>query len=126
MEVIHDVDRPDVNGVAPKMQAIADQAKETLKGLLPHLQIVATDNLGSSVTFRGSFDPKEEWSNKIFMNSKHFIIHFFLAKGKRYYEEGDKVKIEFSTGSDVSNFRGSTTTPEKAIERIRKWIVDNQ
>ena len=72
-EIVYDIDRPDVNGVPPKMQAIRDQVAEALEGFVPVLSVKTDDNLCSSVIVRGAFNPKEEWYNGIFQNGLYFI-----------------------------------------------------
>lgn len=107
----------------PRMQAIADQLTQAISGLTPHLVVRCDDNLMSNVTLRGSLDPKDAWTNGIWENSRYFRFDIEPAKGQRYYAGGEvEVALEQSYG--VPKFRRSTTTPEKAIERIVKWIKD--
>ena len=125
-EVVHDIDRPDVNGVAPKMQAICDQAKTQLAGLVPHLTIRTSDNLGSNVMIAGSFDARETWNNGIFENSRYFRISINPSGNSRYYAEGEKVSVEmFGLGYKIGakNMRKYTGTPEKCIGKIAEWIA---
>lgn len=122
---IQSVDRPDVNGVAPKMQAIADKAREKVDGLVPFMRVSTDDNIMSSVSVRGSFDGPESWSNKIFENSRYFRFSIVPAKGARYYEGGN-VKVELSVKSHKIDrkFRAYTGAPDKVIEKIVKWISE--
>jgi hypothetical protein len=86
--IVNDIDRPDVNGVKPKMQEICDLAKKELAGIVPYLNITTDDNLCSNVSIQGSFDPKDSWENGIFHNGRYFII-FIHAEKKRYYVPGE-------------------------------------
>jgi hypothetical protein len=117
---VHDVDRPDVGGVAPKMLAICEATKEALQA--PWLQILTDDNLCSSVTIKGSLEPKSEWQSGIWMNSRYFMFFIHAEKGKRYYEDGDRVSVELHTCHGVNKFRKYTATPEKVIAKLKTWI----
>lgn len=127
MTVVHDIDRPDVGGVPPKMQAIRDEVAEALEGLAPVLRITTNDNLMSSVSVWGSLDEKETWTNSIYENSRHFRFAIVPQKGRRYYQEADE-KITVELGSShyklyqAKPFRKGTTTVDKAIQRIRDWV----
>lgn len=120
--IVHDVDRPDVNGTPPKMQAIRDNAAKVLTA--PCLVAHTDDNLMSCVIIRGSLDQREDWPSGIFENSRYFRFMLSPAKHRRYYDEGDKVTVELCRKSHklAVPFRKSTTTPDKAIERIREWL----
>lgn len=121
--VVHDIDRPDVGGVPPKMQAIAEQVKEALAGLVPYLTVGTNDNLMSSVSIRGSFDARETWTNGIWENSRNFRFSIVPMNGKRYYDAADdKVTVELEQGRRVGKFRKSTATVAKVIERIKAFI----
>lgn len=121
--VVHDIDRPDVGGVPPKMQAIAEQVKEALAGLAPYLTVSTNDNLMSSVSIRGSFDARETWTNGIWENSRNFRFSIVPMNGKRYYDAADeKVTVELEQGHRVGKFRKSTATVAKVIERIKAFI----
>ncbi len=131
--IVQDIDRPDVNGTLPKMQAICDLTKTALAGLVPFLNITTDDNLCSGVTIRGAFEPKEQWANGIFHNAHYFIIQINPMKEKRYYDPADpKVTIEIISGqrtyrnsdNTANTFIKYTGTVEKCIERIKKWIVN--
>jgi len=128
MEIIHDVDRPDVDGVPPKMQAICDQTKEALAGMAPILQVTTNDNLMSSVMVRGSLDPKEDWANNIFENSRYFIFMLCPMKGKRYYDPEDpKITVEtVNTKYNLPNLRKYTGPIDKAIGKIKSWLENNK
>ncbi len=121
---VQDIDRPDVNGNLPKMHAIAEAIKPKLSGLAPYIKVACDDNFLSSVSIRGSFTPVEEWTNKIYYNSKHFRFTITTAKGKRYYEEGDQLTIELNTKDHTitKKFRKYIGTPEKVIAKIIDWI----
>ena len=131
MSVVHDIDRPDVNGVPPKMQAICEQTKKLLEGKIPHLSIETNDNICSSVYIHGTFDPKENWVNGIFQNGLYFIISISPENGKRYYEEGMKVTVELDTASykvtdKVGKMRKYTGPVDKVLEKIVKWLQSYQ
>jgi len=120
---VHDVDRPDVGGVAPKMQAICKATTEALQA--PWLQIRTDDNICSSVTIKGSLEPKSEWQGGIWHNSRYFMFFISPEKGKRYYEDGDKVTAELHNCHGVNKFRKYTSTPENVIAKIQTWIESN-
>lgn len=122
MPIVNDVDRPDVNGVPPKMLAICEATKEALNGLVPYLSVTTNDNLGSSVCIRGALEPKEEWPNGIFQNATYFIVFIWPFKGKRYYEEGEKVTLELSSGWKVPKLRKYSAAPEKVVGKLKDWI----
>ncbi len=118
-QIMIDLDRPKTT---PKMQDIADDAREALQA--PYMRVSADDNICSSVFIRGSFDT--EWSNGIFQNSRYFSFLIFAENGKRYYGPGEKVTIELSASSyKVGKFRKYTGPPEKCIAKIAKWITEN-
>ncbi len=134
-EVVQDVDRPDTNQ-KPKMWELGQQLVKALEGVeVPYLTVSTDDNLMSSIWVVGSFDKKESWEYGIFENSKGFRISIIPEKGKRYYTPGDRVTVEWSYIGyfrDSNGFhvlthpRKSTTTPEKAFEKIRKWLCTPQ
>jgi len=131
MTVVLDIDRPDVDGVPPKMKAICDHVREALKelaenGTTPVLSISTDDNIMSSVYIAGSFDPREKWANGIFENSRYFKFFIRTEKDRRYYEEGLKVCISGGGCYKIKNkFRKSTSTPEKVTERLKNWIIES-
>ncbi len=97
MQVIQDIDRPDTNGVQPKMYAIESLAfqelytdPETFADLLPSLHIECSDNLLSSVIITGSFDPRQSWSGGYWENSHYFQFFITAKDGKRYYSLGSR------------------------------------
>ena len=127
MSVVQDLSRPDVDGVAPKMQAIRDQTAKALHGLAPILNVTTDDNLGSSVCVRGSFttDP----TNGIWQNGLCFILWIEPPKGKRYYDEGDKVTLSLSNCNyQLTNpkLRKYTGPIDKVIAKLAEWIKNNQ
>ena len=128
MNVVEDIDRPDILKQKPKMQKICDDCKTELDQIVPYLSIHTDDNLMSSITIRGTFDDKSEWSYGIFHNGEYFIIHITPEKGKRYYTDGEKVTLEqISTSHKLktSNIRKYTATPEKVIAKLKAWIMGN-
>lgn len=122
---MQDVDRPDVKGNPPKMARIHEMVRTALVGHcnLGYVNVTCDDNLCSTVWVRGSFDAKETWSNGIIENSRYFLVS--LSCANRYYTEGDKVILQFSTGWAVTKLRKYTGTPEKCIEKLLAWIKDN-
>ncbi len=115
-----DLDRPKTT---PKMQTIADIAREALQA--PFMRVSTDDVMCSSVLVRGSFDTDTEWSNGIFQNSRYFAFSIFAKKGKRYYAPGEKVTVELISSYKLGKFRKYTGTPEKCITRIEAWIAEN-
>jgi len=125
--VVQDIGRPDVSGVAPKMQAIRDQTASALQGLAPDLKVSTDDNLCSSVYVRGSFttDP----TNGIWQNGLYFQVFISPPKGKRYYSEGDKVTLELSTASyqlKNNKLRKYTGPIDNVLVKLSAWIQSNQ
>ena len=117
--VVQDIDRPDVNGTAPKMAPVRDRIDVALSGIVPVLRVSTDDNIMSSVSVRGSLDPRDEWANGIEENSRHFRFSIVPQKGARYYTEGDdKVTVELATVHGklgrAKKFRKRTTTIDKA------------
>jgi hypothetical protein len=129
MQVIQDIDRPDVNGTQPKMYLVAsDIFSELYTDLVPHLNIECNDNLLSSVIITGSFDPRKSWSGGYWENSHYFQFFITAKDGKRYYEAGQPVTVELNRKSYkiAAKFRKFTGTPEKAIAKIKSWIIANK
>jgi hypothetical protein len=130
---VTDIDRPDVNGVQPKMYAIESLAFEELytdvfgDRLIPYMNIDCNDNLMSNIDIIGSFDDRRDWLNGIRENSHYFRFSIKPAQG-RYYEAGQPVTAELYLKSYeiASRFRKYTGTPEKAIAKIKQWILDNR
>ena len=125
--MIEDIGRPDIGNTPAKMIGIRDEMRTALSGItLDCLNVNADDNLMSSVDIRGSFDPRDSWPNRIFMNSRWFMFSIVPAKGVRYYdpqtETNVTVRLDNSSHKISRKFRKGTTTPAKAIERIREWI----
>lgn len=105
----------------PSMQTIANNAKQTLENLVPYLSVITSDNLGASVSIRGSFDKKETWNNGIFYNSKHF--RFDIQPKTKLYNENDQVSVTLETKHhNLPKFRKFTGTPEMCIDKIHQWI----
>ena len=123
--MIEDIDRPDIGNTPAKMIGVADEMRTALDGItLDCLKVTTDDNIMSSVDIRGSLDPRDSWANGIFMNSRWFMFSIVPAKGARYYdpETETKVTVALDNCGKVGKFRKGTTTPAKAIERIREWI----
>ena len=126
---VQDVDRPDVNGTPPKMQAIAYQIGQAVERMTPCIKVKTSDNICSSVSIRGTIDPKSDWANGIFENGLYFNISVGPEKGKRYYEEGDKLTLELYSASyklKKSKLRKYTGPLEKVIAKLVAWINSNQ
>lgn len=126
MTVVRDVDHPDVDGVTPKMQAIATACEAALNA--EYLNITTDDNLCSSVCVKGALDSKDKWSGGIWQNGLWFMFWINPEKGQRYYEPGMKVTVELHVVSyklEVK-FRKSTTTSDKVVDKIAKWIEDTE
>ena len=126
---VTDIDRPDVNGVQPKMYEVESLAfAELYTDLIPSLHIKADDNLSSSVIISGSFDPRELWGGGYWENSHYFQFFITAKDGKRYYEAGQPVTVEQTRRHwEIKNkFRKYTGTPEKAIAKIKSWILENR
>jgi len=125
--MIQDIDRPDVNGVPPKMLAISETAKKTLEGITPYLSISTDDNLMSSVSLRGTLEPREQWSNGIFHNASYFIASIVPMNGKRYYDAAhDKVTIYVSSSNRMSKFRKYTGHVDKCLTKFKDWVETNR
>ena len=123
METVCDINRLDVNGVAPKMQRIADQLQKAIKGKLPYIKVKCDDNMVSSVTLRCSLDAPQTWNYGIYENSRYFRFSLTPQQGKRYYNEGENVMVTLKRSYKITKkFRTSITPPEKAIERIVAFI----
>ena len=89
--VVTDIDFDET--ATPRMQAIRDQLAKALDGLCPVMGIKTDDNIMSSVIISGSLDPREEWANGIYENSRYFRL-MLSSKGSRYYEEGNQIVVE--------------------------------
>jgi len=128
VEIVQDIDRPDVGGVAPKMDALALKARSLLSAA--YLVITASDNLVSSVHIRGAFNTKDKWTNGIFQNGLYFQMFIWPEKGKRYFSPDDtRVTVELSNCShELKNpkFRKYTGKIDRAIEKIAVWMKSNE
>lgn len=121
MDNVRDNSKNDIDN-HPKMYKVAQIAKKQLSATI--LDVRTNDSIMSSVHIQGSHDPKDTWPNGIMDNSRCF--RFMITPFKqRYYTEGNKVQVELITHCYriVEKFRKSTTTPEKAIQRIADWIT---
>ena len=119
--VVNDIDRPDVNGVPPKMQAVADKVKAELAGSLPFLTVQTDDNLCSSVIVRGAKEKPEDWPFKIFHNASYFILRIYPPS--RYYTEGQNVTVEVTSSSKLPKLRKYTGSPDKVIAKVKAWVA---
>jgi len=119
--MIHDIRRPDVNGVPPKMEAIKSMAKTSLP---KNLTIFTDDNLCSNVTIKGVFGEVQP----IWMNSLYFIFHISPAHNKRYYEVNDKTTVELISKSYkiLHKFRKYSGDPANCIQKIKDWLNKNE
>jgi hypothetical protein len=127
-DVVQDIDRPDVNGVAPKMQAICEVVRKTLDGTVGWLSVSTDDNIMSSVWIQGTLENREEWKYGIFHNASHFLIRIMPANGKRYYDATDeKVTLELCTRSrKLSALRKYTGPKEKVIAKLKAWVISQK
>jgi hypothetical protein len=92
----------------------AIQIKELLRDHFPYVDVTFSTLGGTakaSILIRLSMDPKEEWANNIFHNSRY--AHFSLHPGS---------KLEQFSRSRTSKFRKCTIkSVEHAAEKIIKW-----
>lgn len=118
--IVQDIDRPDINGIPPKMQAISELMKEKLSA--PYLRIQCSDNLCSSVMISGALVTKEEFPNGILQNAPFFMIQ--IRPATRYYTEGQEVSAEmFCRHYKLPKMRKYTSSsPEKVAKKIQEWI----
>ena len=129
MQVITDINRPDVNGQQPKMYAIESLAlAERYTDLIPYIRIDCDDNILSCVSIKGSFDQRPTWKEGIWENSEYFGFLISDKEGKRYYIAGEPVTVELMVKSHkiAAKFRTFTGTPEKAIAKVKQWLLDNR
>lgn len=108
-----------------KMATVAEKVEKALAGKAPHLNVKAADGIMSCVSVTGSFDAKETWENNIFHNSRYFIVHVTPANGKRWYDEAADANVTLeavSLGHKVAKLRKFTGAPDKAVEKLVKWI----
>lgn len=120
MSAVIDTQRPDVNGIPSKMQAICDEVKKSLEGSLPFLVISTSDFLGSSVYICGATTTKEEWSNGILENATYCKM-FIKPKSGRYYHPDDALTVEVISGN-CPKFRKYTGTLDKVIGKVKTFI----
>lgn len=76
----------------PALQKLADKIRKEAAGIFPYLMISVESGLGDSVFIKGSFQPKEKWSNGIFQNSDWF--HMWIHSIRRNYIEGDTMEFD--------------------------------
>jgi hypothetical protein len=106
-----------------RMQAIYEAISQELDGLTSYIVFSCDDNIMSSVWIRGTKEPRTEWAHGIFYNATGFQFMISAAKGKRYYDEGDKLTVELTyKGTNTPPFRKYTGPVEKVIARIKAWI----
>ena len=110
------------NVAGSRMHTVCDLAIEKLSAAFMHVR--TNDNIMSSVIIQGSHTKREDWVSGIYHNSKSFLFMITPAKGKRYYEPGENITVDLHNChyANKTKFRKSTTTPEKAIQRIQDWI----
>jgi hypothetical protein len=121
--MIQDISRPDVGGIPPKMQALAERVAKEVGGLTPWMRVTTDDNFCSSIFIRGSYQLKEQWANGIFENSDYFLIK--LAPKTRYYSEGQEIGMEMVTSHGVAKMRRYHGPVDKVLEKVIKWIKSN-
>jgi hypothetical protein len=128
--MVFDIHRPDVNGAPPKMQSLVALFSNPDLEKIPYYRVRTDDNILSSIIIFGSFDPAESWVNKIYENSRYFRFTVYSEKGKRYYTEGESVRIELLTfGHKLKTFEGFkkfrkyTGAPEQCADKLKKWLI---
>lgn len=126
-DIVVDIDRPDVNGIEPKMHDINIAVEAAVGNLVPFINLSCDDKLMSSIYIRGSFNAKENWNSRYWENSEYFRFSIEPEKNKRYYTKGEKVMVELRGKSHkiANSFRKFTGSPEKVIARIKEWILSN-
>jgi hypothetical protein len=90
-----------------------EQTIQKLGSIFPHIGFSHNNNLGESISFHLSLEPKEKWSNGIFHNSNYmiFMIHA---------DENKLTMIGNGTKSD--NFRKCKVKSfERALEKIADY-----
>jgi len=125
MSVAIDLNRPDVNGIAPRMQSIRDQIASELDGMLPYLTVSTDDNFCSSITIRGTKEPREQWGYGYFENASCFLISIAPANDKRYYTDGDKLSVDVICSRNWSKFRKYSGDANKIAAKVKSWILTN-
>ena len=121
MDCVQDIDRPDVGKVA-KMAGVADLVRVVLDGLVPELSVKADDNFCSSVSVSGSLDPRENWANGIFQNSRYFRFSITAAKGARYYDGGPVCAELNCSGCGMPKFRKYTGPVDKVAKKLAAYL----
>lgn len=113
-----------------KMADIAENLAKTFltesgeNDIIPFVKVACSDNICSAVLLSGSFDEYKTWQNGIFHNSRYFLINIFPSPKQRYYSGGN-VSVEMSSSHGVGKFRtANNISPEKAIAKIQKWIIE--
>lgn len=106
----------------PRMKAIGVEARTRLESLAPYMAFKTDDNLMSSVLISGSFDPKDDWANGIYENSRYFRFHITPHNKQRWYNDGEPVCVELIQGYNVPKFRKYTGPANKVLDKIEAWI----
>lgn len=123
-EIVHDIDRPDVNGTPARMAPLV-AIFEPIKALVPVCTVHADDNIMSGLSIRGSFDKREDWANGILQNSRYFVIEISPSMGRRYYSEGQPVTVSLLSNGCPIKLRKYTGPVEKVASKIASWVSDN-
>lgn len=106
-----------------KMSEIANQLLAKTKELkLPLFNVVTSDELGSSIRIKGSFDPQETWLSGFVENSRYFVIDIIPHSGKYYYDGGQVMMKLIYISQIESGFEKYTSTPDKVTEELINWI----
>ncbi len=107
------------------MEKIEEEVKVSVEGLLPFLTVHASGNLMSSVTIRGTKEPREEWGNGIFHNATYFIMSITPAKGVRYYTGEPEVTVELISAGNPREmkFRKYTGPIAKVVGKIQEYVL---
>jgi hypothetical protein len=111
-----------------KMTAVSDVLEQELRDTIPFFTIRCRNVPISHITIRGSFNHEDTWINGLFLKSRGFMITVTPGDNQRYYKEGNKITSEIWTSNSLSatKFRKTTNTPEKVIDRLKAWILENK
>jgi hypothetical protein len=124
--MVQSIDRPDVGGVKPKMEPMAERVTASIVGPMQWMHVEVDDNIMSSITIRATVEAKADWPMNIMHNARYVIVSIVPMDGKRYYDPADPhvtVKLT-SKGSKVkAKLRQYTGPIEKVIEKIKDYLA---
>lgn len=124
--MVQSIDRPDVGGVKPKMESMAEKVSASIIGPMQWMHVEVDDNIMSSITIRATVEAKENWPMHIMHNARYVIISITPMDGKRYYDPADpNVTLSLtSKGSKVkTKLRKYTGPVDKVIEKIKDYLA---